>query len=100
LGDLIARLTVLREMSLALTQRLATAESPLLEAALLKDLGTEFEQTIPAKIADALAADPDAKIDPELVRTLAYLMQINPAFSLRGTREILREMIARGLGLR
>jgi alkylation response protein AidB-like acyl-CoA dehydrogenase len=101
LGRLVARLTVLREMSIAITERLARGESPLLEAALFKDLGTEFEQAIPAEVADALAADPDAEADPELLRTLAYLMQINPAFSLRGgTREILRGMIARGLGLR
>lgn len=101
LGRLVARLTVLREMSIAITERLARGESPLLEAALFKDLGTEFEQAIPAEVADALAADPDAEADPELLRTLAYLMQINPAFSLRGgTREILRGMIARGLALR
>jgi alkylation response protein AidB-like acyl-CoA dehydrogenase len=101
LGKLISRLTVLREMSLAITQRLVRGESPLLESALFKDLGTEFEQSIPAEIADALAADCDAETDSEILRTLAYLMQINPAFSLRGgTREILRGMIARGLGLR
>ncbi|HTD72813.1 MAG TPA: acyl-CoA dehydrogenase family protein [Steroidobacteraceae bacterium] len=101
LGRLIARLAVLREMCLAITQRLANGDSPLLEAALLKDLGTEFEQSIPQEIADAVAADPDAQPDDELTRTLAYLMQISPAFSLRGgTREILRGMIARGLGLR
>jgi alkylation response protein AidB-like acyl-CoA dehydrogenase len=101
LGRLIARLAVLREMSLAITQRLANGESPLLEAALLKDLGTEFEQSIPQEIADAVALDPGAPPDDELMRTLAYLMQISPAFSLRGgTREILRGMIARGLGLR
>ncbi len=101
LGRLVARLTVLREMSIAITERLARGESPLLEAALFKDLGTEFEQAIPAEIADALAADPDSETDPELLRTLAYLSQISPAFSLRGgTREILRGMIARGLGLR
>ena len=57
LGKLISRLAVLREMSLAITQRLANRKSPLLEAALLKDLGTEFEQSIPHEIADALAAD-------------------------------------------
>jgi alkylation response protein AidB-like acyl-CoA dehydrogenase len=101
LGRLIARLAVLREMSLAITHRLAKGDSPLLEAALLKDLGTEFEQFIPQEIADALGADPDAPPDDEIMRTLAYLMQISPAFSLRGgTREILRGMIARGLGLR
>jgi alkylation response protein AidB-like acyl-CoA dehydrogenase len=101
LGRLIARLAVLREMSLAITHRLAKGDSPVLEAALLKDLGTEFEQFIPQEIADALGADPDAPPDDEIMRTLAYLMQISPAFSLRGgTREILRGMIARGLGLR
>lgn len=101
LGRLVSRVAVLREMSLAITDRLAKGESPLLEAALFKDLGTELEQAIPAEIADSLAADPDRTADPELMRTLAYLMQINPAFSLRGgTREILRGMIARGLGLR
>jgi alkylation response protein AidB-like acyl-CoA dehydrogenase len=101
LGKLIARLAVLREMSIGITRKLANGETPLLEAAVLKDLGTEFEQLIPQEIADALAADPEAEPDEELIRTLAYLMQINPAFSLRGgTREILRGMIARGLGLR
>jgi alkylation response protein AidB-like acyl-CoA dehydrogenase len=101
LGRLIAKLAVLREMSIAVTARLAAGEQPLIEAALIKDLGTEFEQSIPAEIADALASDPSAEVDEELLRTLAYLSQINPAFSLRGgTREILRGMIARGLGLR
>ena len=42
-----------------------------------------------------------AEIDADLYRTVAYLSQIAPTFSLRGgTREILRGMIARGLGLR
>jgi hypothetical protein len=100
LGKLIAKLTILREMSIALTHKLARHESPIVEAALLKDLGTEFEQDIPAQIADALASSPHS-VNPELIRTLAYLMQINPCFSLRGgAREILRGMIARGLGLR
>jgi len=39
--------------------------------------------------------------DAELYRTVAYLSQVSPTFSLRGgTREVLRGMIARGLGLR
>lgn len=100
LGKLLARLTVLREMSISITEKLARHESPLNESALLKDVGTELEQTIPVEIADALASHP-APADAELVATLAYLMQISATFSLRGgTREILRGMIARGLGLR
>ena len=37
----------------------------------------------------------------ELLLTLDYVTQVAPSFSLRGgTRDILRGMIARGLGLR
>lgn len=101
LGGLLARMATLREMSLALTARLAAGESPLVEAALLKDLGTELEQDIPIAIGEALAETPSLPIDDELLRTLAFVSQISPAYSLRGgTREILRGMIARGLGLR
>ncbi len=101
LGRLLARLAPLRAMSLAVAGRLAAGESPLLEAALIKDLGTSLEQDMPAEIADAVAARPDRPADAELMRTLAFLMQLSHVFSLRGgTREILRGMIARGLGLR
>jgi len=97
LGRLTARLATLRAMSIALTARLAAGESPVVEAALFKDLGTGFEQSIPALLTDRIAAD----ADPELLTTLAYLQQLSPVFTLRGgTREILRGMIARGLGLR
>lgn len=100
LGKCLARMAALREMSIAITGRLDEGESPVIEAALIKDLGTTLEQDIPAEIA-LLLGDPDQPVDEELMRTLAYVMQVNPAYSLRGgTREILRGMIARGLGLR
>lgn len=101
LGRLISRLAPLREMSVAMTGLLAAGQSPITEAALFKDMGTEIEQAIPSEIADAVAARPNEAQDPELLRTLAYLMQLSHVFSLRGgTREILRGMIARSLGLR
>ena len=101
LGRFVARLAPLREMSVSMTALLAKGESPITEAALFKDMGTEIEQQIPAEIADIVATRPELAADPELLRTLAYLMQLNHVFSLRGgTREILRGMIARGLGLR
>jgi alkylation response protein AidB-like acyl-CoA dehydrogenase len=97
LGRLTARLATLRQMSIALTARLAAGESPVVEAALFKDLGTGFEQSIPALLADRIADT----AEPDLLATLAYLQQLSPVFTLRGgTREILRGMIARGLGLR
>jgi len=88
-------------MSISVTARLANGESPAVEAALVKDIGTEFEQSIPAIIEAAFADDLTSPIDSELYRTIAYLSQIAPTYSLRGgTREILRGIIARGLGLR
>ena len=100
-GRMAARLAVLRRMSISLTGRLARQESPAVEAALVKDLGTELEQSMPNAIADALAARPHAEVPLDLSSALDYLTQIAPSFSLRGgTREILRGMIARGLGLR
>jgi len=100
-GALMARLAVLREMSIAVTTRLAAGEQPVVEASIVKDFGTSFEQDIPALIADDLGSRPDEPVAPELLRTLHYVTQIAPSFSLRGgTREILRGIIARGLGLR
>jgi alkylation response protein AidB-like acyl-CoA dehydrogenase len=101
LGQLVSNLTVLRAMSIAVTEQLARGESPMVEAALVKDLGTALEQQIPAAIADMLGARPDREPPGSLIATLAYVTQIAPSFSLRGgTREILRGMIAHGLGLR
>lgn len=101
LGRLMAELAVLRAMSIAVTARLAAGASPVTEAALVKDLGTGFEQSIPTLLTEAIAADPAAAPPDELLRALAYVAGMAPSFSLRGgTREILRGMVARGLGLR
>jgi alkylation response protein AidB-like acyl-CoA dehydrogenase len=101
IGRFATHLAALRNMSIAVTAKLARGESPAVEAALIKDIGTEFEQTIPAVIEAAIAMNLDDPVDPDLYRAVAYVSQIAPTYSLRGgTREILRGMIARGLGLR
>lgn len=100
-GAFAARLTTLRAMSIACTARLAAGESPTIEASLVKDLGTGFEQELPLLVGDDLAAHPDEPVSANLYRTLMYVTHVAPSFSLRGgTREILRGIIARGLGLR
>ncbi|CAP43632.1 acyl-CoA dehydrogenase family protein [Bordetella petrii] len=101
LGDILTQLATLRAMSLAVAGQLARGRSPATEAALVKDLGTELEQRIPDLIAQTADRRPDIPATPELLRTLAYVEQVSPTYSLRGgTREILRGIIARGLGLR
>ena len=100
-GRILAQLAPLRAMSIAVTGKLAQGESPVVEAALVKDLGTGVEQLIPAAIADDLYSRNGPDLPLELLHTLNYVTQLAPSFSLRGgTRDILRGMIARGLGLR
>ena len=101
LGAILSQMAVLRAMSLAVAGKLAAGLSPATEASLVKDLGTELEQAIPRLVGDTLGRHPDRPVPLPLLRTLAYLEQVAPTFSLRGgTREILRGIIARGLGLR
>ena len=101
LGRIAAQLTVLRRLSIAVTSKLVAGESPVTEAALVKDLGTTLEQQIPDTVARLLGAEPDVVPPAPLLRTLAFVARIAPSYSLRGgTREILRGMITRGLGLR
>jgi alkylation response protein AidB-like acyl-CoA dehydrogenase len=101
LGKVVSWLAVLRAMSISLAGKLARGESPAIEASLVKDLGTGIEQAIPQLIGEVLGSSPQTPVPAHLRRTLVYLEQMAPSFSLRGgTREILRGIIARGLGLR
>ena len=99
IGRLVARLMTLRRMSVATASLLDQGEAPAREAALVKDLGVDFEQAVPETARRLLEASPLA--GDEAGRLLATLTQLAPTFSLRGgTREIMRGIIARELGLR
>jgi len=96
IGAMTARMWTLRQMSLSVMGKLVAGENPAVAAAVVKDLGTSFEQDIPRDVQAIAQSDDDA-----FQRTLTYLLQTSPSFSLRGgTREILRGIIARELGLR
>ena len=100
-GRVLTHLAPLRAMSVSVQQRLTQGASPVVEAALVKELGTTLEQMIPAAIADDLFSRDTEDVPVELLMTLKYVTEASPSFSLRGgTRDILRGMIARGLGLR
>lgn len=98
-GRLVGHVMVLRHMSQSVAGMLDRGENPMLQATIVKDLGALVEQEIP-DIARTLVADtgsPNSNFAAVLARTLLAA----PSFSLRGgTREILRSIIARGLGLR
>ncbi len=100
-GRLVASMATLRQMSLSVAGMLQAGDNPNLEAAVVKDVGTVFEQSVPDIAHDLLGAEPTIDTGSELQQVLGYITQTAPSFSLRGgTREILRGIIARGLGLR
>jgi acyl-CoA dehydrogenase len=99
LGRLVARIAILRQMSLSISGRIAAGDLPALEAALVKDMGNRFEQEIPEALRTL--GVPPAFIGSGLQSKLAAAVIAAPSFTLRGgTPEILRGIIARGLGLR
>ena len=100
-GRIAARLAVLRSMSLAVAAKLEAGEQPQLEAAVVKDLGTAFEQDIPEMIRRTLEMHPHWRHSAMLHSCLAYVTQVSPSFSIRGgSRHIMRGIVARCLGLR
>lgn len=100
-GRLISHFVVLRQLSRGVAWLLQNGENPALEAAVVKDLGALVEQEMPDVVRSLVEIEPDAEHTRELIRTLHYIVLAAPSFSLRGgTREILRGIIARGLGLR
>ena len=100
-GELTARLWTLRQMSLSVAKHVSDGDNPTLEAAIVKDLGATFEQDLPPLIQAALLDTSDAPSDTAQKEIMEYLLLFSPAFSLRGgTREILRGIISREIGLR
>jgi len=99
-GRMTAHLRILRRMSLSIAARLEAGETPNLEAALVKDLGNAFERSVPEVgrlLAPSLRPDTNDRFEEVLADTILHA----PSWTLRGgTPEILRGIIARGLGLR
>ena len=100
-GRLTAHLLVLRRLSRGVAAMLEAGENPSVHAAIVKDLGSVFEQSIPEIARTLVDAEPDLASNSAYNAVLANIMLNAPSWSLRGgTREILRGIIARGLGLR
>jgi alkylation response protein AidB-like acyl-CoA dehydrogenase len=101
IGRLYAHLATLRELSISVATRLDAGEEPTLEASVVKDLGVTFEQSIPDIAQQILGVAPRLAAGSDFEKSLAYVQQACVSFSLRGgTTEIMRGVIARGLGLR
>jgi len=102
IGRLTSHTLALRRLSRSVAAMLQAGEDPALQAALVKDLGNVLEQETTEVVRLLMDVEPsEYDGNTDLSSVLAHLVMTAPSFSLRGgTREILRGIIARGLGLR
>ena len=101
IGRLVAQLHTLRRMSISVNGMLQQGKEPVLEGSLVKDIGTVWEQELPRKARD-LAAFTGPGVDrARFDALLRHATNVAPKLTLQGgTTEVLRGIIARGLGLR
>ncbi len=88
-------------MSLDVAASLSSGVAQDVPAALVKDLGTRFEGEVVALADSLLDVEPDLDSDDPTRRLLAQAVLHTPGFTIRGgTNEILRGVVARGMGVR
>jgi acyl-CoA dehydrogenase len=102
IGRLVAQLHTLRRMSVSVAGMLQAGKEPVVEGSIVKDLGTIWEQKLPARVRELAAfVEPETTNRVTLEEQLAFATTIAPKLTLQGgTTEVLRGIIARGLGLR
>jgi hypothetical protein len=85
-------------MSMAVALELAAGRTPNVEAATVKDLGTQFERNLVHAVAETLNMEPDPTARGTLPHMLAEALQQAPGFTLRGgTNEVLRGVVAKAI---
>ena len=100
IGRLAAQLSTLRQMSIATAARLDQGGMPGMEAAIVKDLGTCWEQDLPSKARDLVTFRPGEQYRA-FDETCRRAMLLAPKLTIQGgTTEVLRGIIARALDLR
>lgn len=100
-GRLCTQVAILRRLSRSVAAMLQEGAAPSVQAALVKDLGATLEQEIVRTARLLIDVEPDRDSDDPYIALLAHTMMRAPIFSIRGgTREILRNIIAKGLDLK
>lgn len=98
LGWAVSRYWGVRQLSIAVNRMIDRGLAPAAEAALVKDLGTRFEQDVIAAVADLVDELPSLDSASLLVRLLARSILAGPSYTIRGgTTEVLVGIVAKGL---
>src|ERR1700677_5070018 len=91
IGSMISRLVPLRGMSMSIAVQLGQGAMPNFEAALVKEMGSLFEQDVGDRLLGENVPFVDPASEDKFERLLAEAGLHSPSFSIRGgTREILR----------
>jgi len=97
-GEALANWWGIRNLSLSVARLIDQGQAPAAESALVKELGTRFEQDVLDAVWRLVELEPDPDSDSEFERALAAAILGAPSFTIRGgTNEVLRSVAARAL---
>jgi alkylation response protein AidB-like acyl-CoA dehydrogenase len=99
IGELAAQYWVLRRLSLAVARAIDAGGTPAAEAALIKEMGTRFEQGVVNALRELLDRELVCGPEPSLFERLLRRAALeSPSFTIRGgTNEVLRSVAVKGL---
>lgn len=98
LGRILARLWAYRGMSLSIARLVDSGHYPVVEAALVKEMATQFEQESLLLVRRHYGRTPSLTSHDPWEALLAQAILVGPSWTLRGgTTEILRSVISKGL---
>ena len=97
-GEAVAGWWGIRALSLSVARLIDAGEAPAAESALVKELGTRFEQEVLDSVWRLVEVEPELAAGSPFERLLAASILGAPSFTIRGgTNEILRTVAARAL---
>jgi len=98
LGTATSTYWVLRNLTLSIARSIDAGGSPSLEASLMKEMGTRFEQDVLNAVLALLDFEPGLPARSTFEQLLVTAIQTAPSVTIRGgTNEILRSVAAKGL---
>ncbi len=98
LGWATARFWALHNMSFTVARMIDTGQAPSIESALVKEMGTRFEQDVLLELLELVELEPNPDSALLFERMLASAVLTGPSFTIRGgTIEILRSVASKGL---
>jgi alkylation response protein AidB-like acyl-CoA dehydrogenase len=97
-GLMASKFRVIRQLSLAVARAIDGGRQPSLEAAAIKDLGTQFEQDVAETVRRLVDRELDPGSENVFEEMLAKSILTAPQFTIRGgSTEILRSIVAKGI---